>query len=31
MMTPTLKIRRHMIKANYGEALEALYGKAAAQ
>ncbi len=31
MMTPTLKIRRHMIKANYGEALESLYGKAAAQ
>ena len=31
MMTPTLKIRRHMIKANYGEALEALYGRAAAQ
>ncbi len=31
MMTPTLKIRRHMIKANYGEALEALYSKAAAQ
>ena len=26
MMTPTLKIRRHAIKANYGEVLTALYG-----
>ena len=26
MMTPTLKIRRHAIKANHGEALTALYG-----
>ena len=25
-MTPTLKVRRHKIKAVYGEALEALYG-----
>ncbi len=25
-MTPTLKIRRHKIKAVYGERLEALYG-----
>ena len=25
MMTPTLKIRRHIIKATYGERLEALY------
>ncbi|MEM7173163.1 MAG: long-chain fatty acid--CoA ligase [Pseudomonadota bacterium] len=28
MATPTLKIRRHKIKAVYGEALEGLYGKA---
>jgi len=27
MMTPTLKLRRHIIGARYGEALEALYGK----
>ncbi len=27
MMTPTLKIRRHKIKAAYAPALEALYGK----
>ncbi len=26
MLTPTLKIRRHVIKATYGERLEALYG-----
>ena len=26
MMTPTLKIRRHMIRTKYGDALEALYG-----
>ena len=26
MMTPTLKIRRHKITAEYGDALEALYG-----
>ena len=26
MMTPSLKIRRHKIKAAYGQALEALYG-----
>ena len=26
MMTPTLKIRRHMIRNKYGDALEALYG-----
>lgn len=26
MMTPTMKARRHMIRAAYGEALEALYG-----
>ena len=26
MMTPTLKIRRHMIRTKYGNALEALYG-----
>jgi long-chain acyl-CoA synthetase len=25
MMTPTLKIKRHKIRAAYGEALEALY------
>lgn len=27
MLTPTLKIRRHKIRATYGEALEGLYGK----
>jgi long-chain acyl-CoA synthetase len=27
MLTPTLKIRRHVIKAAYGRMLEALYGK----
>lgn len=27
MMTPTLKLRRHIIRARYGEDLEALYGK----
>lgn len=27
MMTPTLKIRRHMIREKYGETLEALYGR----
>lgn len=27
MMTPTLKLRRHVIRAQYGDALEALYGK----
>lgn len=27
MMTPTLKLRRHIIRARYGDALEALYGK----
>ena len=26
MMTPSMKIRRHVITAKYGEALEALYG-----
>jgi long-chain acyl-CoA synthetase len=26
MLTPTLKIRRHMIRNKYGDALEALYG-----
>ena len=26
MMTPTLKIRRHVIRDKYGDALEALYG-----
>ena len=26
MMTPTLKIRRHVIRDKYGNALEALYG-----
>ncbi|MBT5455977.1 MAG: long-chain fatty acid--CoA ligase [Rhodospirillaceae bacterium] len=26
MMTPTLKIRRHVIRENYGNSLEALYG-----
>jgi long-chain acyl-CoA synthetase len=26
MMTPTLKVRRHKVKAAYGERLEALYG-----
>jgi long-chain acyl-CoA synthetase len=26
MLTPSMKIRRHMIKARFGEALEALYG-----
>ena len=26
MMTPTLKIRRHVIKSHYGERLESLYG-----
>ena len=25
MMTPSMKIRRHVIKERYGEALEALY------
>lgn len=27
MMTPTLKIRRHIIRQKHGDALEALYGK----
>jgi long-chain acyl-CoA synthetase len=27
MMTPTLKIRRHVIREKYGETLEALYGR----
>ncbi len=27
MMTPTLKLRRHIIRAQYGESLAALYGK----
>jgi long-chain acyl-CoA synthetase len=27
MMTPTLKIRRHIINEKYGETLEALYGR----
>lgn len=27
MMTPSMKIRRHIIKANYGEKLEALYAR----
>ncbi|MBK19366.1 MAG: long-chain fatty acid--CoA ligase [Rhodospirillaceae bacterium] len=27
MMTPTLKIRRHIIREKYGETLEALYGR----
>jgi long-chain acyl-CoA synthetase len=27
MLTPSLKIRRHVIRATYGEALEALYGR----
>ena len=27
MMTPTLKLRRHVIGARYGDSLEALYGK----
>ncbi len=27
MLTPSLKIRRHVIKKNYGERLDALYGK----
>lgn len=27
MMTPTLKIRRHVIRGKYGETLEALYGR----
>jgi long-chain acyl-CoA synthetase len=27
MMTPTLKIRRHVIREKYGNALESLYGK----
>jgi len=31
MLTPSLKIRRHKIKAVYGDALEALYEKPAAQ
>ena len=31
MLTPSMKIRRHKIKAVYGEALEALYEKPAAQ
>ncbi len=26
MMTPTMKLRRHVIKATYGDALEGLYG-----
>ena len=26
MMTPTLKIRRHIVRAAYGERLDALYG-----
>ncbi len=26
MLTPSMKIRRHVIKENYGEALDALYG-----
>ncbi|MDD9913338.1 MAG: long-chain fatty acid--CoA ligase, partial [Rhodospirillaceae bacterium] len=26
MMTPSMKIRRHVITAKYGEALEGLYG-----
>jgi long-chain acyl-CoA synthetase len=26
MMTPTLKVRRHVITEKYGERLEALYG-----
>ncbi len=30
MMTPTLKNRRHVISASYGETLDGLYGKAAA-
>ncbi|HLB80620.1 MAG TPA: hypothetical protein VJJ77_08950, partial [Dongiaceae bacterium] len=31
MLTPSLKIRRHKIKAVYGAALEALYEKPAVQ
>ena len=27
MMTPSMKIRRHVIRANYGNALEALYAR----
>jgi long-chain acyl-CoA synthetase len=27
MMTPSMKIRRHIIKQGYGERLEALYAK----
>jgi long-chain acyl-CoA synthetase len=27
MMTPSMKIRRHVIRGTYGEALEALYGR----
>ncbi len=27
MMTPSMKIRRHVIRSTYGEALEALYGR----
>jgi long-chain acyl-CoA synthetase len=27
MMTPSMKIRRHVIRAAYGETLEALYGR----
>ncbi len=27
MLTPSMKIRRHVIRAGYGEALEALYGR----
>ena len=27
MLTPSLKIRRHVIKKAYGEKLDALYGK----
>jgi len=26
MMTPTLKVRRHIIRDHYGDRLEALYG-----
>jgi long-chain acyl-CoA synthetase len=26
LMTPTMKIRRHLIREKYGAALEALYG-----
>jgi long-chain acyl-CoA synthetase len=27
MMTPSMKVRRHMVRAAYGQALEALYGR----